>query len=321
MEGPRVDRARARPPVSRSSAASSSTKNGLPPLRSCRRAMTSSLASSPSSSEHEHLDRGGVERLEGERDRVVAPGCGAPALVELGARRGEQHERAGPEAVDEAVDEGEHEVVGPVQVGEHHDQRPAPGHPRRAASARTAARRRGPGSGRGRGARLRTRAGRAGPVTVRVVAVSSPARPVAATTASWTRLRASSCDASSGTSHAARTTSRSATTGGLAVGHALTGRGRSASWRSDAHSATSPTRRLLPTPASPPTRTRWARRRATAASRTARTQRDLGVAPDETGRGCGGAACPAARRAAIAAQASTGSSRPRDRRRDRGARS
>ena len=118
------------PPVSRSSAASSSTKNGLPPLRSWSSAMTSSFGVLAQQLGHQHLDGGGVEWLEGERDRVVAPGRGAPAFVELGARRGEQHERAGPEIVDEAVDEGEDEVIGPVQVGEHDDERPAPGHPR-----------------------------------------------------------------------------------------------------------------------------------------------------------------------------------------------
>ena len=59
----------------------------------------------------------------------------------------------------------------------------------------------------------------------------------------------------------------------------------SASWRSAAHSATSPTRRLFPTPASPPTSDEVGAAAGDGGVEDGMDERDLGLAPDEPGAG------------------------------------
>ena len=70
-------------------------------------------------------DRGGfaIERVEVDDGRVVAPGRRRPPVLQLGARRHRDDERERPEAHEEAVDQLEHLLVGPVEVGEHQDER------------------------------------------------------------------------------------------------------------------------------------------------------------------------------------------------------
>ena len=66
-----------------------------------------------------------VERLEVDRGGVVAARPGRPPLRELGPGRGREDERPVVQPGEEPVDEVEHGVVGPVEVGErHHEQRP-----------------------------------------------------------------------------------------------------------------------------------------------------------------------------------------------------
>ncbi len=52
----------------------------------------------------------------------MPPGFRTPPLDEVGARRGDEHERQPAHPLDEAVDEREHEIVGPVQVRQRDDQ-------------------------------------------------------------------------------------------------------------------------------------------------------------------------------------------------------
>ena len=68
--------------------------------------------------------RVGVERIEVQHGDVVMPGRRRPALLEIGARRREQHERKRAEPAQEPRERAEHEIVGPVDVGEHQDERP-----------------------------------------------------------------------------------------------------------------------------------------------------------------------------------------------------
>ena len=66
----------------------------------------------------------GGERVEGEHDEVVAAVRRVPALLHRLAGGGQHHEPPAGQPVEQRVDELEHEVVGPVQVGQHDDDRP-----------------------------------------------------------------------------------------------------------------------------------------------------------------------------------------------------
>ena len=65
-----------------------------------------------------------VERVEAQEDRVLAPAdrC-APALQLGGARRGDQGERLAAELGDDAVEQVEHQRIGPVEVADGDDER------------------------------------------------------------------------------------------------------------------------------------------------------------------------------------------------------
>ena len=72
-------------------------------------------------------ERGGgvaVERVEMEDGGVVATGCRCPTLLELGTSSGDQHEGKRAERAEEPVDELEHDLVAPVQIGEDEHERP-----------------------------------------------------------------------------------------------------------------------------------------------------------------------------------------------------
>ena len=66
-----------------------------------------------------------VERVELEGDAVVAAGLGRPPRLDVGTRRGDEHEGAVAQAGEEALAELEGVVGCPVQVGEHQHERRA----------------------------------------------------------------------------------------------------------------------------------------------------------------------------------------------------
>ena len=110
-------------PASESRVTSSSRKNGLPPLRSSSARVSSVPSSSPASSHSRSAAESDVERVEREDDEVVAAVGRVPALLDDRAGGGEHHEPAAGEALEQGVHQLEHEVVGPVEVGEHdHDR-------------------------------------------------------------------------------------------------------------------------------------------------------------------------------------------------------
>ena len=64
------------------------------------------------------------ERPERDRDRIpLAAAPVRPALEQLGSRAGDDEERYALDEVDEAVDEVEQPVVGPLEVVDHEDER------------------------------------------------------------------------------------------------------------------------------------------------------------------------------------------------------
>ena len=136
-----------RTPASLTSETSSSRKKGLPPLRS-----SSTLAQSPGRSPR----RGGraaaaglvVERVEVEDDASWPP-AGDGVQRSSSARRAVARSTKGSRASrsSSVVDEVEHGVVGPVQVGEHHDDRALGGRALDAARPPSGWPRRGRGSG------------------------------------------------------------------------------------------------------------------------------------------------------------------------------
>ena len=98
----------------------------------------------------------GGERVERDHHQVVATVGRVPAILDDLARGGEDHEAAAGQAVEEGVDEVEHQIVGPVEVGEHHHDRPVERVPLRV--------------GDHGGGRLVARAGRIDPAQLGVVA-------------------------------------------------------------------------------------------------------------------------------------------------------
>ena len=67
----------------------------------------------------------GVERVDVHDERVVVPSGQGPALLEARSRGSDEHERKVPQALEEPFDQIEHEIVGPVEVGEREHERPA----------------------------------------------------------------------------------------------------------------------------------------------------------------------------------------------------
>ena len=72
--------------------------------------------------------RGGVvvERVEMDGDGVVLAGRRVPTPFEVEPGRGEQEHRQPDRPLEQVVDETEHHVVGPMQLGETDHQRLAP---------------------------------------------------------------------------------------------------------------------------------------------------------------------------------------------------
>ena len=301
-----------------SSATSSSRKNGLPPLRSSsasrelRRRLAAERATSSSSA-----GRVAVERIEVEHRRVVAAGRRAPTSVEQAGRAvAEQHERAAAASRSSSVSiSSSTSVVGPVQVGQHDDDRAGGG---RDASMNATSERDAFLAGTLVGSMLVER----GLVAHEVEqAVGDPldlgvggavGRTRRATALGGRRLGPTSA-ASSGVDAAglAQRLGDRPPHVGLAVGHApaLEHDGARASHAAQLGD-------LLGQPASCPRRPR---RRAgsagpgggsTAASMACAEQAELGVAADERDVARAGAGGRAAASGSTATQASTGSSRP-----------
>ena len=66
----------------------------------------------------------GVERIEVEHGGVVTTGRRCPMLLELGTGCGDEHEGKRAQRGEEPVDELEHDLVAPVQIGEDEHERP-----------------------------------------------------------------------------------------------------------------------------------------------------------------------------------------------------
>ncbi len=69
----------------------------------------------------------GSERVERDEDGVVASRRRRPAIFEVGATGGEQDERPRAQALEQSVNDVEHELVGPVEIGDGEHQRSSRG--------------------------------------------------------------------------------------------------------------------------------------------------------------------------------------------------
>ena len=106
------------------SEASSSRNSGLPPLRSS--SSSSHVGVDVAAEQRAHQLGGGllVERVEAQQDRVLAPADRRAPPLQLGrARRGDEGERLAAELGDDAVEQVEHQRIGPVEVADGDDQR------------------------------------------------------------------------------------------------------------------------------------------------------------------------------------------------------
>ena len=133
-------------------ATSSSTKNGLPPLRSSR---VSTVSSSAQPSNSACTSCAVAARSSGSRwstNALWRAGFRRPALVEAGPGGREQHERRVAEPAEQAVGELEHGFVGPVEVGERRARAACARSTPRGTRARRGCLRRARGSGRRRAA-------------------------------------------------------------------------------------------------------------------------------------------------------------------------
>ena len=131
-------------------ATSSSTKNGLPPLRSSRSVDGLGVGVAVEQRAHELAGRVLVERIELERDAVVLARLGLPARLDVGARGRDEHERPVAQPGEQPFAELER-VVGSPSADRRARARAAPSaRALRGPRAPTAALRRGRGSGRRR---------------------------------------------------------------------------------------------------------------------------------------------------------------------------
>ena len=125
----RLRRSRRRWPSSRSTPTSSSTNSGLPSAAPTMRPATASGTSGAEQPSHQRVPVGLRERLQQQRGRVQLPaGPTRPRVQKLGPGHAQEQDRDVREPVGEVVDQVEQWRLGPVDVVEGHDERPARRH-------------------------------------------------------------------------------------------------------------------------------------------------------------------------------------------------
>ena len=238
------------------SVTSSSRKNGLPPLRSSEHLDASTAAAGCRCSALEQLLGGlAVQRVEVEDEVVVPARRGRPSLGRsAGGRWRCTTSGRAVEALEQVVDQREHAVVGPVEVGELQQRagatRVAALDVRDAASAIASSRALA-------GRQLARRLAVAHEVQEPVRWCGRPrGRRRAGRTASATRSAVAACATASGSpaidaAPVAQRLGDRPPDVGLAVGHAATVEHDRTVVARPPDSATSSARRVLPTPASP----------------------------------------------------------------------